>query len=97
MNIITIANLKKHARIDDDVEDDMLELYAESAEDLVLNLLNRDIESLYEEYGKIPKAIEHACLILAAHSFSNREPASIQNLYNVPYTLDALIKPYMIL
>ena len=97
MQILTLEDIKKHTRIDDDLDDELLEIYGESAEELVLQLCNRTIESLYEQYGRIPGNIRLACLMLTAHSFTHREPASIQNLYTVPYTLDALIKPYMIL
>lgn len=97
MNILTLTEIKAHTRIDENTEDAVLELYGESAEELVLNLCNRTLESLYEEYGKIPSSIKHACLMLVAHSYNNRQPASMQTLDTVPYTLDALIKPYMIL
>lgn len=72
-------------------------MYAESAEEMVLNMLNRDLASIVEEYGKIPVNIKHAVWMVFAHSYSNRELASPTNLYAVPYTLEALIKPYMIL
>lgn len=101
MQIISIEYIKAHSRIDDirndEFENELLELYGESAEKTVLNLLNRSIESLYEEYGKIPAPIMHACLFLVDHSYSQRSPVTMNNLYTVPYTLDALIKPYMIL
>ena len=97
MNIVTLEEVKAHARIDESAEDDILMLYAESAEETVLNLCNRTLEDLYDEYEKIPAAIRHAVLMLIAHSYNQRQPATMQNLYTVPYTLEALIKPYMIL
>lgn len=96
MNIITLDEIKKQARIDGDYEDDLLAMYGESAEQTVLNLLGRSFESLVEEFGEVPAPIHHACLMLTAHNYTHREPASPQNLYSVPYTIDALIKPYMI-
>lgn len=96
MNIISVRDIKDHTRIDSNAEDHLLELYGESAEVTILNMLNRSFESLIEEYGCVPTPIRHACLLLAAHSYTNREPASTQNLYAVPYSIDALIKPYMI-
>lgn len=97
MQIVTLAEIKAHARIDESTEDTILTTYGESAEELVLNLCNRTLDSIIEEYGNVPVNIKHAVLMLVAHSYSQRQPASLQNLYTVPYTLDALIKPYMIL
>ena len=95
MNIVTLEDIRLHTRIDSTAEDDILTLYADSAEATVLNLMERTIEDLYDEYGEIPAPIKHAVLMLVDHSYAQRSPASIQNLYSVPYTLDALIKPYM--
>lgn len=97
MKILTIEEIKSHIRIDGNEEDSTLEMYGESAEQTVLNLLNRSEESLLEEYGEVPTPVKHAMLMLTAHSYDQRNPASERNLYTVPYTLDALIKPYMIL
>ena len=41
MKWLTIPDIKKQLRIDFDDEDDELELYGSSAEDTVLNYLNR--------------------------------------------------------
>lgn len=96
MPLITVDELKKQARIDGTAEDDLLELYCASAEATVFSLLNRTKENLADEYGGcIPEPVKHAALMLAAHNYTHREPASPQNLYSVPYTIDALIKPYM--
>lgn len=97
MRIITLEEIKAHCRIEEDYEDSMLELYGESAEELVLQLCERTLDDIVETYGGIPANIKHACLMLTAHSANRREPASMSNLYTVPYTLEALIKPYMIL
>ena len=99
MNILTLDIIKQQCRIEPEMteEDSLLELYGNAAEETVLNYCNRTLESLYEEYGSIPTAITQGALLLVANSYKNREPASITNLYLVPYTFDALVKPYMIL
>ncbi len=99
MNILTLDLIKQQCRIEPEMteEDSLLELYGNAAEETVLNYCNRTLESLYEEYGSIPTAITQGALLLVANSYKNREPASITNLYLVPYTFDALVKPYMIL
>lgn len=99
MNILTLDLIKQQCRIEPEMteEDSLLELYGNAAEETVLNYCNRTLESLYEEYGSIPTAITQGALLLVANSYKNREPASITNLYLVPYSFDALVKPYMIL
>lgn len=95
--IVTLEYVKKHSRIEYDMEDDLLEEYIESSEQTVLNIMNRDIESLLSEYGSIPADIRHAVLMLVDHSYLNRSPVLPQALYAIPYSIDAKLKPYMIL
>lgn len=97
MSILTIDDLKKHARIDSECEDDVLQLYIDSAEATTMNYLNRTLDDLVEEYDGVPAPVRQAMLMLAAHGYNQREPVSPTNLYTVPYTYDALVKPYMIL
>ena len=97
MKYLTLDYIKQHSRIDYCCEDELLELYANSAEDTVMNYLNRSFEDLIEEYGQVPPAIMHTTLMLVDVSYQYRSPISPQNLYTVPYTFDVLVKPYMIL
>lgn len=97
MKFLTLDYVKKHSRIDYDIEDDLLELYGKSAEDTTLNMLNRSYENLIETYGEVPPAIMQAALMLVEVSYSQRSPESPQKMSEVAYTYDALIKPYMIL
>ena len=99
MNIVDMDYIIAHSRIDDirdgNGEERLLRLYAESAEDTVLNYLERDLADLYDTYGKIPAPVKQATLMLIDNSYEHRSPVTMQNLYSVPYTFDALIKPYM--
>ena len=97
MKWLTIEQIKAQCRIEQDftAEDELLEMYGESAENTVLNLLNRDITDIYEQYGCIPRPLVHATLMLVAQSYQHREPVSPQNLYTVPYAFDLLLKPYL--
>lgn len=97
MKFLTLEYIKKHSRIDYDIEDDLLELYGASAEDTTLNMLNRSYENLIETYSEVPPAIMQAALMLVDVSYTQRSPISMQNMSVVAYTFDALIKPYMIL
>jgi len=98
MKFLTFDQIKAQLRLDDaqaTEEHDLLELYGDAAEDMVLNTLNRTMEDIVEQYGTVPKALVQAGLMLVAHSYQHREPASQQNMYAVPYAFDLLLKPYM--
>ena len=97
MKWLTLQKIKKQCRIDDinTSEDDLLEMYGESAEATVLNLLSRSYEDVMESYGAVPKPIIHASLMLCDISYQHRSAVSPQSMSIVPYTIDLLLKPYM--
>ena len=95
MKWLTIDYIKKHSRLDFSDEDSVLELYANAAEDTVLNYLNRTYQDIIEQYGEVPAAVRHATLMLVDVSYQYRSPISPSNVSVVPYTFDILIKPYM--
>lgn len=91
----TIDYIKKHSRLDYDCENELIELYIISAEDTILNLLNRTYEDLIETYGDVPAEIREATLMLVDNSYSHRSPAGTVQLYDVRYGFDMRIKPYI--
>lgn len=95
MKWLTLEWIKAHSRIDFDGEDELLELYGESAEDTVLNVINRSYTDVIEHYGEVPKPLFVAALMLVETSYTQRAPISMQNLYTVPYAFDMMVKPYM--
>lgn len=97
MKWLTLQRIKQQLRIEQDFhdEDELLEMYGEAAEDMVLNTCHRTITDIFEQYGMVPKALVQAGLMLVAQSYQHREPASPQNLYAVPYAYDLLLKPYI--
>lgn len=98
MKYLTIDQIKQQLRLDDQQvfdEHDLLELYGDSAEDTVLNILNRTIEDVIEQYGRIPAALRHATLMLVDNAYKERSPITPQNMSTVPYAFDLLVKPYM--
>jgi hypothetical protein len=97
MKLLTLERIKQQLRIEPDFhdEDDLLEEYGESAEDVLLNYLNRSYEDVIEVYGRVPAPLRHASLMLVDTSYQYRSPVSAQNISIVPYTFDLLIKPYM--
>ena len=97
MKWLTLEKCKKQCRIEQDFndEDELLEMYGESAEETLLNHLNRSYEDLMEVYGRVPAPLVHASLMLVDVSYQYRSPVSSQNMSMVPYTFDILVKPYM--
>lgn len=90
-----IPYIKQHSRLDFDCEDALLELYAEQAEDTILQLLNRTYTDLIDSYGDIPAAVRQATLMLVDLSYAQRSPVSPQNMSAVGYSFDLMLKPYM--
>lgn len=97
MKWLTLENIKKHLRLEQDFtdEDELLEMYGASAEDTVLNMLNRTKENIEECYGKIPVPLVQASLLLVEQSYTQRGVTSAQKQYEITYGFDTLIKPYM--
>lgn len=101
MKYLSLDFVKQHSRIEYDCEDSLLELYRDAAEETLAQYLNRGknatemVASLKEEYGEIPAPIYQATLMLVDQSYQHRSPSSPQNMYNVSYGFDILVKPYM--
>ena len=97
MKWLTLDKIKAQLRIDPSftLEDDILEMYGESAEDSVLDIIRRSYTEVMEKYGTVPTPLVHASLMLVDISYKERGPVSSQNLYQVPYAVDFKLKPYM--
>lgn len=97
MKWLNLEQIKAQLRIEPDFtdEDELLEMYGESAEETLLQHLNRTYEDIMEVYGRIPAPLRHASLMLVDTSYQYRSPVSAQNMSIVPYTFDILVKPYM--
>ena len=101
MEFLSLSYIKQHSRIDFDCEDELLELYGDSAEETLAQYLNRGktakemVAELEEVYGHIPAPLYHAGLMLVDISYTYRSAISPTNVSMVPYTFDVLVKPYM--
>lgn len=97
MNWLTLDKIKDQLRIDRSftLEDDLLTDYANDAEEMVLNDINRSYTEVIELYGEVPHPLVVASLLLVAASYQHREPMSQQNLYLVGYGYDKRVKPYV--
>lgn len=97
MKWLTLEKIKAQLRIDPSftLEDEILTMYGESAEDSVLDIIRRSYTEVMEKYGTVPTPLVHASLMLVDLSYKERGPVSSQNLYQVPYAIDMKLKPYM--
>ena len=88
--------LKKHVRADDFADDDdYLAHLLDAAEQYVCTATNREAAELLEMGGgKLPIMLQQAVLLIAGHWYNQREAVSGVQMAEVPYTLQALIKPY---
>lgn len=95
MKYMKLDYVKMHSRIDYNDEDALLELYINSAEETVMNYIDRTYEEMQEYYGGVPEPVRLATMMLVDISYQQRSPISTQNFSAVPYGFEMLLKPYM--
>lgn len=98
MKFLTFDMIKAQLRLDDEqakLEYDLLKEYGEAAEDTVLNICNRTLEDIIEQYGQVPAPLRNAARMLVDNAYKERSPVSPQNMLPVPYSFDLMLKPYM--
>lgn len=96
MEIVSLSLFKQHVRADDFAADDeYLRHLLETASIAVVRSTERTEEELIEMGGgNMPKPIVQAVMMLAAHWYNQRESVSMTQMYQVPDSLSALVKPY---
>lgn len=100
MKWLTLALIKEQLRLEADytAEDNILTLYGNSAERLVLNYVQRTEDELKamneDDPTQVPQDIIHASLLLVDLSYQQRSTVSPTTLYQVPYSFDSLVMPY---
>lgn len=95
MATVDIALLKQHVRADDFSDDDVyLTHLLDAAEAYVCDATHRTLAELVQEDGTLPPTLQQAVLLIAGHWYNQREAVSGVQMAEVPYTLQALIKPY---
>ena len=96
MATVDLELLKKHVRADDFADDDdYLAHLLDAAEQYVCTATNREAAELLEMgAGTLPTMLQQAVLLIAGHCYNQREAVSGVQMAEVPYTLQALIKPY---
>ena len=97
MATVDLELLKKHVRADDFADDDdYLAHLLDAAEQYVCTATNRDAAELLEMGGgeTLPATLQQAVVLIAGHWYNQREAVSGVQMAEVPYTLQALVKPY---
>lgn len=103
MEFLRLDYIRQHSRLCRNEEDPLLTEYANSAEWVISNWLNRGgtpqstVASLMKEYGCIPEPILEAGQLLVDNSYLHRSPTESTNLSAVPYgTIDFKLEPFRI-
>ena len=96
MKWLNLEKIKAQLRIEPDFhdEDEWLEDAGESAEEAIMEVLNRGYEDLYEVYGRIPAPVRQTSLMLVDSLYQFRGKDATQTLQSNP-TFALLLKPYM--
>lgn len=92
---IDLDEIKAHLRIEHSLDDELLELLAESAEEVAQNYIGKTWgDTTTDKTVIFTKGIKVGCLMLIGHLYANREAVADVQLYEVPFAISALWKPY---
>lgn len=97
MDIIGFELFKKHVRVDDlDDDDDKLRLALDAAQSAVIRYTGRTEEELAAMGGgEFPSELRSAVVMWGAHLYKEGEGVSGVAMHEIPYTISALIKPFV--
>ena len=79
---------------DDDSQDAVLELAAESAHDWVIAAIGRSEAEIFELWGRMPAPLVQAMLLIVGHNFAYREAGQAVSITSVPKAVHYLLSPY---
>lgn len=85
---------KMHIRVDFATEDDYLAHLLETAEEAIVTRTRRTRAELVTAEGDLPRMLQQAAMMLAAHWYNQPESASTSQMHEVPESIAALVKPY---
>lgn len=98
MKYLTFEQIKAQLRLDDEqaeLEHDLLEMYGESAEEAVLEIIRRPLIDVILTYNGLPKRLIQVTLLLVDEWYQHRAAAEPGALSPVPYAFDFMLKPMM--
>jgi hypothetical protein len=92
---LDIMLLKKQVRADDFYQDDAyLQHLLDAATETIVTYTNREKAELVDNDGNLPKMLQQATLMLAAHWYNQRESVSAVAMHEVPDSVQTLVKPF---
>lgn len=93
---VSLELFKKHVRSDEfEEDDDLLQHYLDAATSAVVRFTQRTEDELSEMGGgEFPVELVQAIIMLGASWYNQRESESSVQLYSVPNSLQALLKPF---
>lgn len=96
MAVVDLDLFKQHVRADDFADDDVyLQHLLDTGTDVVIRATHRTQAELEQiGGGQVPTPIKQAVMMIAAHWYNQREAVSTAQMYEVPDSLQALVKPY---
>ena len=96
LQFLTLADIKKQARIESDftLEDDYLLALGKAAERKLLKDICRTYDEVVEMEDEWPMDLTLAALMLTTSWYKTREPSEYQSMSVVPYGYEALYMPY---
>ena len=98
MKYLTFEQIKAQLRLDDEqaeLERTLLEMYGESAEEAVLEIIRRPLIDVILTYNGLPKRLIQVTLLLVDEWYQHRAAAEPGALSPVPYAYDFMLKPMM--
>ena len=96
MKWLTLKLIKQQSHIENDLEDELLTLYGEAAEETILNYVDLTYEEIVEKYNGFPTSLVLASLMLTDYSYNYRTFATPAHLHDQG-AFDNKVKPYMTL
>lgn len=92
---IDLNEIKAHLRIEHDLDDELLEVYADAALEAASNHIGKVWgDETTSNTVKFTKGIKVGCLMFIGHLYANREIVSDIQQYEVPMTIKTLWNPY---
>lgn len=91
MRFLTLEQCKRHVYVEHDEDDNLIELYATSAEQAVENYLEQPLEEVITDKNR--EAIVSAMLLFFGSMYANREGFTTMNTQPTAAIM-ALLNPY---
>jgi uncharacterized phage protein (predicted DNA packaging) len=93
MKILELEGILRHCRLEESEEHTYIESLGQAAEEVVEKYLNRSFEDIASAEGSVPQSIIHACYLIVAELYKNREASSQVQVYGNP-ALMSLLRPH---